>query len=65
MALEMRLKDAMLLEVELFKTKVLTSLLNKENETLALKKEVLEKASRIQELEQAGVSICPEILIFS
>ena len=54
MALEMRLKDAMLLEVELFKTKVLTSLLNKENETLALKKEVLEKASTIKELEQVN-----------
>jgi len=52
--MEMRLKDAMLLEVELFKTKVLTSLLNKENETLALKKEVLEKASTIKELEQVN-----------
>ena len=54
MALEMRLKDAMLLEVELFKSKVLTSLLNKDNETLLLKKEVREKVSTIKELEQVN-----------
>jgi len=44
------MKDAMLLEAEILKTKVLTSLLTKEKEAVTLKKEVLEKASTINEL---------------
>ena len=52
MTLERRLKDAMLLEGEILKTKVLASLFNKEKEAMALKKEVLEKASKIEELEK-------------
>jgi len=54
MALETRLKDAMLLEGEILKTKVLTSLFNKEKEAVALKKEVLEKASTIEELQKVN-----------
>ena len=54
MALETRLKEAMLREGEILKTKVLTSLFNKEKEAVALKKEVLEKASTIEELEKVN-----------
>jgi len=48
------MKDAMLLEAEILKTKVLTSLLKKENEAVTLKKEVLEKASTINELAKVN-----------
>lgn len=41
-------------EGEILKTKVLTSLFNKEKEAVALKKEVLEKASTIEELEKVN-----------
>ena len=44
----------MLLEGEILKTKVLASLFNKEREAMALKKEVLEKASKIEELEKVN-----------
>jgi len=54
MALEMILKGAMLVEGEILKSKVLSSLLNKEKEAVALKKEVLEKASTIEELEKVN-----------
>jgi len=54
MVLETRLKDAMLLEAQILKTKVLTSLLNKEKEAEAQKKEVLGKASRIKQLEEVN-----------
>ena len=50
----MCLKDAMLQEMDTLKTKVLTSLFSKERVAVALKKEVLDKSTTIQGLEQVN-----------
>ena len=48
------LKDAMLQEMDTLKAKILTSLFSKERVAVALKKEVLDKSTTIQGLEQVN-----------
>ena len=52
--MEMSLKDAMLQEMDTLKAKILTSLFSKERVAVALKKEVLDKSTTIQGLEQVN-----------